>query len=341
VSAVPVAILKTGLVSSVGFSAPAACAAIRAGVTNPTQTRFMDSYGAWINAHAVPLQPAVSGLGKLTSMVTMAIAEALQGIVSEEWARIPLLLCVAERERPGRLSGLDAELFDEVRARLQTDFATDSLVIPHGRVSVGVALMHARRLIVEGTYPLVLIAATDSLITGSTLDAYERERRLLTEANSNGFMAGEGAGALLVGPAGSGPALVCTGLGFASEPAHIGTTQPLRADGLTQAIKAALADAGQGMEAIDFRITDVSGEQYYFKEAALALTRTLRVRKEEFDIWHPAECIGEVGAVAGAATIAVADAACRKSYAAGPNILVHLANDFGQRAAAVLRFGVN
>ena len=91
------------------------------------------------------------------------------------------------------------------------------------------------------------------------------------------------------------------------------------------------------MHDMDFRITDNSGEQYYFKEAALALSRTLRVRKEEFDIWHPAECTGETGAAAGLAIICDAKAACEKRYTKGSNILAHMANDAGQRAALTLK----
>jgi 3-oxoacyl-[acyl-carrier-protein] synthase I len=185
----------------------------------------------------------------------------------------------------------------------------------------------------------VLIAATDSFVSWPTLSHYEREGRLLTARNSNGFMPGEGAGALLVGKSdGSASELLCSGIGFAREAAHLDSGEPLRAEGLSQAIKAALADAGCEMHHMDFRITDLSGEQYYFKEAALALSRTLRQRKEEFDIWHPAESTGEQGAVAGAAVIALADAACRKAYSKGPNILAHMANDSGQRAALALRF---
>src|SRR3546814_19450353 len=70
---------------------------------------------------------------------------------------------------------------------------------------------------------------------------------------------------------------------------------PLRAEGLTQAVRAALSEAGCGLEQMDYRLTDISGEQYYFKEASLALSRSLRVRKEFFQLWHPAACIGEVG----------------------------------------------
>ena len=90
------------------------------------------------------------------------------------------------------------------------------------------------------------------------------------------------------------------------------------------------------MHDMDFRITDISGEQYYFKEAALALSRTLRQRKEEFDIWHPAECTGEAGAAVGrgghrAGRRGLPQGLC----ATGRNILAHLANDAGQRAAVV------
>jgi 3-oxoacyl-[acyl-carrier-protein] synthase-1 len=201
-----------------------------------------------------------------------------------------------------------------------------------------VALGHARQLIHEKKVPRVLVAATDSLLTWPTLSYYERAERLLTAKNSNGFMPGEGAGALLVEAPGGVAELLCTGLGFGVEQAHIDSGEPLRAEGLTTAIKAALADAGCAMHDLEFRITDVSGEHYYFKEASLALSRTLRRRKEEFDIWHPAECVGESGALAGIAIIGLADAACRKQYAPGGHILAHMANDAGQRAAATLQF---
>ncbi|MGE8312640.1 MAG: hypothetical protein ACN6QR_24145, partial [Pseudomonas protegens] len=95
---------------------------------------------------------------------------------------------------------------------------------------------------------------------------------------------------------------------------------------------------GCGLEQMDYRLTDISGEQYYFKEASLALSRTLRVRKEFFHLWHPADCIGEVGAAIGPTMLAVALAASRKGYGDGPNILCHLGNDAGQRAAALLSY---
>jgi len=337
----PVAIVSSGLVTSVGLSAPAACAAIRAGITNHTETRFMGSDGEWIMGAQVPLEKPWRGRTKLVKMAGMAIREALEPLGDIASESLPLLLCVAEHDRPGRLEGLDNGLFAELEVELGMRFhPLASAVVPQGRASVCLALAQARKLMSDQLMLRVLIAATDSLLVAPTLVAFGERDRLLTARNSNGFIPGEGAGAILISAAEekAEPQLLCLGVGRGMEPAPLNFEDPLRADGLTEAIKNALADAGCSMGALDFRITDNSGEQYYFKEAALALSRTLRVRKEEFDIWHPADCIGEVGAAIGTAIFAKALAACRKAYSKGRCILVHAGNDAGRRTAAVLRY---
>jgi 3-oxoacyl-[acyl-carrier-protein] synthase-1 len=301
------AIRNTGLVSSVGLSAPATCAAIRAGLANPSETRFIDSAGDWIRAHCVPLERPWVGLTRLAKMAAMAVNECLAAVPRSQWPTIPVMLCVAERERPGRAGGLNEKLLAAIEAELGSKFAEQSLVVPQGRVSVAVSLDRARRLIYEEHVPYVLVVAADSLLNWATLSHYERNGRLLSENNSNGFIAGEGAGALLVCAPSGAAELICSGIGLATERAHIDSEAPLRADGLAQA-------------------------------ASLALARTLREHKDEFPIWHPAESIGEQGATVGTAVLALADAACRKSYSSGPRILAHMANDTGQRAALALEF---
>jgi len=275
-------------------------------------------------------------------MAAMMIEECLLEVPREHWARIPLLLCVAERTRPGRLDGLEDQLLADVRELLGgAEFAVTSEAVPHGRVSVAVALLQARKLIYEAGSEAVLIVATDSLLVGATLNAFEAQQRLLTTGNSNGFIPGEGASAVLVSRSATGSHLSIDGLGFATEQASVEKTDPLRADGLSRAIFSALDEARCQMHDMSFRLTDISGEQYYFKEAALALARTLRRRKEEFDLWHPAESIGEVGSAIGPSLLAVAEAAARKRYAPGPAVLFHASNDEGQRAAMVGRYVVS
>lgn len=338
----PLAILKSGLVCGVGLDAPSACAAIRCAIDNFQETRFMDKGGEWIIGSSVPLEQPWRGRTKLLKMAAMAVRECMDGIGENIPPEIPLLLCVAEHERMGRIDGLDDKLFGELERELGYRFhATDSLVIPHGRVSAAVALKHARNLIYEKQHAFVLIAGVDSLLVAPTLSALEENFRLLTSQNSNGFIPGEAGSAVLVSrplPNGGEPQLLCNGLGFAVEEATIDAEIPLRADGLTKAIKAALLEANCELGDLDFRITDISGDQYYFKEAELALNRVLRKHKEHFYIWHPADCIGEVGAAIGPALLTIALASCQKAYAYGNHIICQQGNDAGQRAATILNF---
>ena len=61
-----------------------------------------------------------------------------------------------------------------------------------------VALLQARRMLAEGRYARIIVAGVDTFLTGATLAAYGREDRLLRRDNSNGFIPGEAAGAVLL-----------------------------------------------------------------------------------------------------------------------------------------------
>ena len=117
----------------------------------------------------------------------------------------------------------------------------------------------------------MIVAGVDTFLTGATLAAYDREDRLLRRDNSNGFIPGEAAGAVLLGGMARGyrrHRCLLRGLGFAREPAPLGSGKPLRAEGLVQAIRGALAEAEMALKDCDHRIADMNGEQYRFKEAA-------------------------------------------------------------------------
>jgi 3-oxoacyl-[acyl-carrier-protein] synthase-1 len=340
----PVSVLASGMVTAVGLTSAASCAAIRCAIDNFSETRFMDRGGEWIIGSQVPLEQPWRGLPKLAHMAAPAIRECLAHVGDVRPQQIPLLLCVAEKERPGRLAGLDDQLFHDIEDELGVHFHPHSGVIARGRVAGALAVAEARRLIYEERVPFCLIVGTDSFLVAATLASYEEKDRLLTSQNSNGFIPGEAGTAVLIGPPGRTrePELLCIGLGMGQEKATNDSEEPLRADGLVAAFRAAFAEAGRSIDDLDFRLTDSNGEQYWFKEAALAMTRTLRTRKERFQIWHPADCIGETGAAIGPCTLAVALAATRKRYAAGPGMLFHFGSDDGERLALVgIPAGVN
>ncbi len=335
----PLAIVGSGMVTGVGLTAPASCAAIRCGIDNFQETRFMDTGGEWIIGSSVPLEQPWHGITKLTKMLVGALQECAASDPMLCFEQVPILLCLAEEGRPGRPHDLSNQVLIETQKELGIRFHEKSGSIAQGRVSIAVAMKHARKLIYEDRLTQVIIAGVDSLLVGPTLSSFEERERLLTSLNSNGFIPGEAAAAVLVQSTHGQAGLTCMGLGFGTENATVYAEDiPLRADGLVAAIRGALCEAGCDMGATDFRITDVSGEQYCFKEAALALTRILRQRKEEFDIWHPADCIGEVGAAIGPAMLAVFLAASQKNYSPGKSAIAHLGSDGGKRAAMVLTY---
>ncbi|MEH6814529.1 MAG: hypothetical protein V7677_18495 [Motiliproteus sp.] len=336
----PLAITGCGMVTGVGLSAPASCAAIRCAIDNVQETRFMDSGGEWIRGSSVPLEQPWRGKTKLLKMAALAIRECLEGNKQISPEVTPLLLCLSEHERKGRVIDDDNQFFLDLQDELGMVFHDKSRVIASGHVAVAVALKHARRLIDDLKIKYVLIAATDSLLVGPTLAHYEEHERLLTSNNSNGFIPGEAGAALVVesGASKQRNKLVCHGLGFGVEKAHVYSEEPLRADGLTAAIKESLEDAGYGESVLDFKITDISGEQYYFKEASLAFSRIDRTKRKEFDIWNPADCVGEVGCSLGLIMVAVLKTAGEKVYTKGNNILAHLGNDDGKRSSMILFF---
>ena len=96
----------------------------------------------------------------------------------------------------------------------------------------------------------------------------------------------------MLGSSDKAAGLEILGLGFAHEKATIDSKDPLRAEGLTEAIRRALAQAGLAMKDVSYRLTDLNGEHYKFKEAAFAFGRLLRVPlADAIDLWHPIEYV--------------------------------------------------
>ncbi|MBZ4418136.1 hypothetical protein [Myxococcus sp. RHSTA-1-4] len=339
---VSLAIKASGLVTAVGFNAPASLAAIRAGLSGIKESHLWHApSGTYLKAAKVALPQWWEGLGKLAELVAPAIGECMEAAAPTPADSIPLLLCVAEPTRPFRTEGLEQCLVAEVESRLDVRFHPATQVIARGQASVAFALQEAQRILSTQRVAGCVIAGVDSLLNPRTVKEYVNRRRILTPDNSNGFIPGEAGGAVLVVPAGRqvGSELRLLGLGVARERATIHSEEPLRGEGLTAAVKAALQEAGLTLFEVAWRMTDVNGEHYKFKEAAFVAARLQRKAKDvPFDLWHPIEYVGEIGAAIGPCVLAWALHAGQKRYAPGEVALCHFGSDEGERAALVVKY---
>jgi 3-oxoacyl-[acyl-carrier-protein] synthase-1 len=335
-------ITSTGMVCSVGLNAAAACAAIRAGIANFVELPYRDNQGEPIIGAMVPGIPRDLKRDELVvELLVRALSDSLRHKQSEPLKNIPILIGLAETDRPGGRAGLAHSIINRVEEKLGWQFQPRlSGVITQGHTSGFRALQTARKLFHDGQAQTCIICGVDSYINASSLLWLDQFWRLKTEENSDGVIPGEAAAAVLLEQqtqAQSECKVKVIGLGFSHESAHVLSEDPLLGQGLAEATRTALAEAGCQMHEIDFRISDVTGESYGFKEQALVLSRLMRSRREELPIWHCADTIGDSGAASGICQLVIAQAAFTKGYAPGNQALCYTSSVPGDRATAVLR----
>lgn len=330
-------ITASGMVTAVGLSSAASCAALRGRLDGFGETRFIGADGEWLIGAAVPLPREWIGEKRLVHLTAGAITDILAG---QTLANTGLILCLPEPDRPGRPIVDDTAFLHKLSEMLDLPPHIPTRVIAHGRPSGIVALQRARRLLHQDRIDQVLIVGVDSYLTGRAIRHYLEERRLLTPDNPEGFIPGEAAAAILCKR--DGPGLHVAGLGLAREPAPIfnradedGYDLPFRADGMTSAYKAAFAEAGCEHNHIGVKMGDLPGETHWFKENALAMLRTQRERSEVQPIWPIAASLGNIGAAVVPVMMGWALAANQKNYVFGKPVLVQSSGDDGACGAVV------
>lgn len=332
----------TGMVTAVGLDALSSCAAMRGRLDGFAETRFVGAGSDWLIGAAVPLPRNWIGPKRLAHLAAGSIIEILRQYPMAE-QHLELILCLSEPDRKGRPvqhSDGFAKLVLEI-AELPPE--TVVKIVEHGRPSGFVALERARKSLATNQAKYVLIVGVDSYLTGPSIAYYLGAERLLTPKNADGFIPGEAAAAILISTSAPGP-LALTGLGLAREEAFIyneleedGLHRPLRGDGMTSAYKAALDQAGTTMAGIEYRIGDLIGEKYFFKQSALAALRLERGRSAFQDFWSPGENVGNVGAAVVPLMMGMALIAAEKKYDMGSPVLIEASGDDGACGAAVLR----
>jgi 3-oxoacyl-[acyl-carrier-protein] synthase-1 len=165
------------------------------------------------------------------------------------------------------------------------------------------------------------------------------QKRVRTEVNPDGFSPGEGSGFLLLSTLETARrhGLQCMANIVASasghEPGHIYSETPYKGDGLAETFTALFAGQDK-LPPVSCVYASFNGENHWAKEFGVALIRNRPRFSEEYQMEHPAECFGDLGAAHGSVMLGLAchriKAACQK----GPT-LVYSSSDFGDRAAVL------
>lgn len=345
-----VLIVGSGMMTPVGLSVAETAASTRSRTARITDIEWRDSRFQRFTVGVVPddalpeLHPDLAGTPltyREERMLRLAAAPLQQALapLAKYPGRIPLLLALPEIHTtiPIREADFIRRLALQTGAKLDL---TQSSAIVRGRAAALTALHQAVELIQRGQAKFVVVGGVDSYVDLYILGTLDMQKRVRTEVNADGFAPGEGAGFLVLGagtaareyqlPASAKILATAT----ATEPGHIYSEAPYTAEALAGAFQSAFAVAS-GLPPAAFIYASFNGEHYWAKEFGVAVVRNKDRIATDYQIEHPAECFGDLGAAHGAVLLGLAAFRVKQTCSSGP-CLVFASSDHGERAVTLL-----
>ena len=340
-------VIGVGCLTPVGLDAPMTAASVRAGITRLEESRFIDLGGEpMVVARASFIANELDGVDRLVALALPALREAIAPLrrhsgTSVESLRIPLFIGVPGA-RPGWPRDAESQLIARIVERAELSLSPREVrVASSGHAASVVAIATAVELIATGKADVVLAGGVDSYQDVETLEWLDAGRRLHSERNLDGFVPGEGAGFCLLASSSTAPVLGAPILArvratsITREPHPLDGEGVCTGEGLTDAFHHVLADLPEGQRA-DWTLCDMNGESFRATEWTYAYVRSGTKHRDPLEIWHPADCYGDIGAASGAVLAAVAIGAWSRKYARGPCCLIWTSSDVGTRGALLL-----
>lgn len=333
-----ISIISAGLCSSVGANLTAADCALRAGMNHFQESDFVAANGQPVRVARLP-DVDHWGTERLGRWGAAAIQECLANADTPlDIHKIPLLLITAERSRPPTNDDYYQAIYTALLNEFKSRFDERTRLVAAGRAGIGLALTCASQWLNDNTTEYVLIAGVDSFLDAQTIDYFLKKNRLLTYGNSDGFIPGEGAAAILLSRNENTNSVSIYGIGEGAEEGKPDGSTPSLSLGYTDAIRAAISQSG--LQASDFtcRFSDQNGEAFFARDVTNALTRLGLEGLPKLETITLADCVGDVGAATGPMTLAWASRLLPKNEISGNTALAHFANDDGYRCALVLKY---
>jgi 3-oxoacyl-[acyl-carrier-protein] synthase-1 len=344
-SSTSIAIIGLGVRCAAGLTAPAAAAAVRAGISRLREHPYMlDKVGERFIVAAEPtLDPKVQGPERFTHLAAPALKEAVAPLADRDISMQSLHTLVGTPDpRPGLPAGIEDGLGRLVASVANSKTSQRLTFLGNGHAAGLLAIKRARDILQAGMSRFCVAGGVDSYLTADSLEWMDQQKILKSSANRNGFPPGEAAGFCLLttGAIASELSLPVLGwletLGAAREESPIRTKTICVGRGLSDAIQQATAPLRLPDERIDESICDLNGEPYRSEEFAFTVLRTQMAFVDFTRVVTPADCWGDIGAASGPLFANLAVAAAQRGYAKGPRTLIWASSERGDRAAAII-----
>jgi 3-oxoacyl-[acyl-carrier-protein] synthase I len=342
----PAEILGAGAVCAIGGSVAQIDASVRMGYSAMQDSAVHDRYFEPIKMALVPedqlapLDPRIDALPltarqrRMLRLATPALQEAVEGLT--DIARAPLYLGLPEAH-PNRALILDPGLIKHLSLQTSVPFdAANSRKYARGRAAGLIALDEALSALHERRYERIIVGGVDTFLDLALLGELDAEKRLLGARVMDGFVPGEGAAFIVLGPAQRTTRCVSIlGAGTAVDKGHRYGDEPAKGEGLSEAIENTFANMTSPPSPISTTFASLNGESFGAKEWGVARLRHASHFQPNADIVHPADCTGDTGAAAGTLLLAIAQHQLIQQTCQGP-ILAWATSDGEDCASAYL-----
>ena len=345
-----IVIVDAEMSSAIGLSAAQAATSARARIQRVTEIEFCDYYHTGFRVGVIPqemlpeLHPDLEPLplsDRNRRLIRLA-GEPLARLVSKvpSGAGSPgvyLGLPEHQNKLPIDPAELIGHLYKQAEVSLSPQAAKS---FAQGRASGLLALESAVAELRGGATQFAVVGGIDSFIDLYILGTLEMQKRIRTDRNADGFAPGEGAGFCLLttektaAKYGLSVLARVDAVGTGMESGHIYSDQPYLGAGLSDAFGTCLSSVDESAP-IDCVYASFNGERYWAKEFSVAMIRNKRCFSDEYQMEHPAECCGDLGAAAGGVMLGLAAMGMTRSGSGGAT-LVFCSSDYGERAAVLL-----
>jgi 3-oxoacyl-[acyl-carrier-protein] synthase-1 len=346
-----VVVVGMGMITAVGLSAAETAASVRARTMRFSEIAWRDKRlepftVAEVLEEGLPgLEPGVAareGLSdreeRLLRLGILPLRECLGPLGGTPARGIGLRLALPdlETQRPLRRARL-LELLAEGAEGAVDVAASDAG--SRGRAGGLAAVGQAGGLIREGKADLMIVGGIDTYRALHALGTLDRDGRVKSSSNLDGFIPGEGAGFLLLASAeaarkrGLEALARVSAAGESFEPGHLYAEEPYRGEGLASALAALVQeDVPKPFREV---YSSMNGESHWAKEWGVAVLRHRDALVPDHGLHHPADCFGDTGAACGPLLVGLAAAGLSGGYRKSP-CLVYCSSDRGERAAVVV-----